>query len=214
MNPGEGHVENPETWPEESFVNEKRAYNILRDFQGRTIPRCYGAAWWLRPDMKRVNALVLEYIEGLHFDDLDMETKKTHGKIIADNARAAVRALKTLRIFHGDIRTPNLLIKPDLSVVLLDFGSCTLDVTDYQWDQIFLDRGMAALNEELHLSEIDVKGPSDPQCFYRKSIGYIRWNRFVENQPATWREKYYRYIEGAGSPELRWALKDDIPEEI
>lgn len=40
--------------------------------------------------MKRINALVLEYIEENHLEDLDMETKKTHGKIIENNARAVV----------------------------------------------------------------------------------------------------------------------------
>lgn len=213
MNSSDGDVENPDTWAEESFTNEKRAYDTLRKFQGHNIARCYGTAWWLRPDEARVNALVFEYIEGCRLGDLDMETKRNYGKMIADNARAAVRPLKDLRVLHGDIREENIIIRPDFSVVLLDFGSCAVDVTDHEWEEIFLDRDMATLNEELHQSEVDIKPPADPQRYYRKAGGYALWNHFVEREPATWREKYYRYVDGAGHRDLRWALKEDIPKK-
>ena len=231
----------PKTWAEESFTNEKRAYDILREFQGKTIARCYGTAWWLRPDQRRVNALIFEYIEGYNLQDLSLEKKaadkgielddsvggrlndsagkgielnESVGKAIADNARAAIRPLKAHGILHGDVRLANFIVKSDLSVVVLDFGSCTLDVTEEKWEKVYQDEDLELLNFELHRNEVDVQPPEDPKRFRDQYRGYLLWNRYVETEPATWRERYYRYIEGRGPYELRWDLKEDVPRSI
>lgn len=105
-------------------------------------------------------------------------------------------------------------MRSDLSVVLLYFGSCTLDVTDKEWEEIYEDEDMGLLDFELHRNEIDIKLPKDPKRFYDKYEGYLLWNRHVEMLPATWREKYYRYIDGKSPDELRWDLKEDVPRDI
>lgn len=161
-----------------------------------------------------MNALVFEYIEGRSLQDLSMEEKKTIGKTVADNARAAVRPLQELGILHGDVRPANFIVKSDLSVVMLDFGSSTLDVTEKEWEEIYQDEDMGLLDFELHRHEIDINPPEDPKRFRDQYQGYLFWNQHVETQPATWREKYYRYIEGKGPFELCWDLKEDVPRDI
>jgi hypothetical protein len=204
----------PELWADESFIKEKCAYDILRKFQGNTISRCYGTAWWLRPDQRKVNALILEYVEGCTIQDLSIEEKKTIGKVVADNARAALRPPKGLGILHGDVRPANFIVRSDLSVIMLDLGSCTLDVTEKEWEEKYQDEDMEILDFELHRNEVDIYPPEDPKRFRDQYRGYLLWNRHVQTQPATWREKYYRYVEGKGPYELRWDLKEDVPRDI
>lgn len=50
-----------------------------------------------------MNALVFEYIEGCSLQDLSTEKKKTIEKVVADNARTAVRPLKEFGILHCEV---------------------------------------------------------------------------------------------------------------
>lgn len=211
----DGAPHDPEAWAEGSLKKETRVYGVLRTFQGRTLARCYGTAYWIRPNGRKVKALVFEYIEGFVLQDIDTETKKAFGKVIGDNARAAARPLKDHGILHGDIRLANFIVRPDLSVVLLDFGSSTPDLRGEEWKRRTAgdDEDMEDLDLALHRSEIDVYPPYDPQRFYKEYEGYRLWNIHVETQPPTWRERYYRFIEEEDYCKLRWDLKEDVPRD-
>ncbi|KAK2768707.1 hypothetical protein FQN54_000563 [Arachnomyces sp. PD_36] len=211
----DGAPDDPEAWAEESSKKEKRVYDVLRTLQGRTLARCYGTACWVRPDQRKVKALVFEHVGGFVLQDIDTETKKSFGKVIGDNARAAVRPLKEHGILHGDIRLPNFIVRPDFSVVLLDFGSSTPDLWGEEWKRRTAgdDEDMEYLDLALHRREIDVYPPYDPQRFHDEYEGYRLWNIHVETQPATWRERYYRFIEGEDYSKLRWDLKEDVPRD-
>ena len=40
---------------------------------------------------------------------------------VSQNVASAFRELHTRKVYHGDVRAENILVRPDYSVVLIDF---------------------------------------------------------------------------------------------
>ena len=95
-----------------------------------------------RDDILKINQyvppyeLVTEYVEGETLHDFvyskvldDAMIRALFKKIIE-----AVKACHTLKVYHFDLKSDNIMVKPDESIVLIDFGMAQMK-TDKDADQ-------------------------------------------------------------------------------
>ena len=107
----------------ENIVSFEIEQQILSTLKGRHVPRFVAAG-----DLFRLPYLVMEYVEGQtlqHWlDHRDTVTVPEMAALGAAMARA-VHSLHQQNVCHLDLKPANVLIRPDGSAVMLDFGlSC------------------------------------------------------------------------------------------
>ena len=56
-----------------------------------------------------------------------MLSQVRHNSTIAKNVIRAFKEIHTRKVCHGDVRVENILVRPDNSVVVIDFESSELD---------------------------------------------------------------------------------------
>lgn len=139
----------PSLWEEhffrlmmECFESELEAYKRLKDMQGRTIPKLYGAGRLLPkpPDSRAIEppAVLIEYIPGVSLNDVDpiLVRPELYKPLIA-----AVATFSKHGVFHDDVNQNNILFTPAQApnrAVLIDFGCAALrdaEEPDEEWDQ-------------------------------------------------------------------------------
>ena len=111
----------------ENIVGFEVELQILRTVQGRHVPRLVAAG-----DMERLPYLVMEHIAGESLQQLLDRTREAGKVLTVDHITAlgvelakAAHSLHKQNVCHLDLKPANVMVKPDGSVVLLDFGlSC------------------------------------------------------------------------------------------
>ncbi|PUE51517.1 serine/threonine protein kinase [Limnohabitans sp. 2KL-17] len=113
----------------ENIVSFEVELQILADLKGPHVPRFVAAG-----DLSRVPYLVMEYIEGKTLQHwLDHRESLTVPELAALGAAMAraVHSLHQQNVCHLDLKPANVLIRPNGSAVLLDFGlSCHAQYPD------------------------------------------------------------------------------------
>ena len=107
----------------ENIVSFEIELQILSALKGPHVPRFVAAG-----DLSRVPYLVMEYVDGhtlQHWlDRRETLTVPVIANLVASMARAA-HSLHQQNVCHLDLKPANVLIRPDGSAVMLDFGlSC------------------------------------------------------------------------------------------
>lgn len=107
----------------ENIVSFEIELQILAALKGPHVPRFVAAG-----DLSRVPYLVMEYVDGhtlQHWlDRRETLTVPVIANLVASMARAA-HSLHQQNVCHLDLKPANVLIRPDGSAVMLDFGlSC------------------------------------------------------------------------------------------
>lgn len=113
----------------ENIVSFEVELQILADLKGPHVPRFVAAG-----DLSRVPYLVMEYIDGKtlqhwldHRESLTVPEMAALGAAIA----RAAHSLHQQNVCHLDLKPANVLIRPDGSAVMLDFGlSCHAQYPD------------------------------------------------------------------------------------
>jgi eukaryotic-like serine/threonine-protein kinase len=115
MTPGDGA---------ENIVSFEVEHQMLQVLTGPHVPRFVAAG-----DLARLPYLVMEYIEGQPLQHWLDEAQRTHARPQATEiaklgaaVAAAAHSLHQQDAVHLDIKPANVIIRPDGSAVLLDFG--------------------------------------------------------------------------------------------
>jgi eukaryotic-like serine/threonine-protein kinase len=107
----------------ENIISFEVELQILGELKGTHVPRFVAAG-----DLLRVPYLVMEYVEGQTLQHwLDRRDRLTVTEIAALGAAMAraAHSLHQQNVCHLDLKPANVLIRPDGSAVMLDFGlSC------------------------------------------------------------------------------------------
>jgi hypothetical protein len=116
---------------ENDCEHEASVYSRLRDLWGTIVPEflCSG-------DWGFCHVLLLSYIEVLpsifYFTDgkCPMLCQVKFNSMIAINVLNAFKEIHAKKVYHGDARAENILVKPDNSVVIVDFERSIIDADE------------------------------------------------------------------------------------
>ncbi|KAK0946344.1 hypothetical protein LTR29_002106 [Friedmanniomyces endolithicus] len=145
-----------QSWCNDFFNNERRAYECLESLQGRQIPkflsgvtvsRCPFAPGEQREpalggDVFDIRGVLIEYIPGPLLGELAEHAPPEHWQYCVDQAVAIVRAYADLPVMNEDVQTRNFIASPgetgwdSARVIMIDFGLCEFrkpDQSDADW---------------------------------------------------------------------------------
>jgi hypothetical protein len=185
-----------------SFHTECRAYRQMSKFQGVCVPKFYGTVMFddtselllgIDPD---VPGILLEFIDGVSLEDIDIQSPlSTDNPHLAEAALVCFQLIKKrCGVIHDDLRLPNILVKKDGKVFVIDFAFVSFrgrDVTEEQWYAYCFDRHD---DEKLCKMLLDSRGLRDrtPDLPYSNSRGDFRdYNRLTRATRESWRRRYY-----------------------
>lgn len=119
----------------ENIVSFEIECQIMQVLTGRHVPRFVAAG-----DLERVPYLVMEYITGhtlQHWLDADPRPEVAEIARLGAATAHAAHALHQQNTVHLDLKPANVLLRPDGSAVLLDFGlSCHAHYPDLLAEQL------------------------------------------------------------------------------
>ena len=119
----------------ENIVSFEVEHQIMQVLTGSHVPRFVAAG-----DLSNVPYLVMEYVHGKTLDHWLEQAEPNSVEVIAKLGAAtalAVHSLHKQNAVHLDIKPANVLIRPDGSAVLLDFGlSCHSHYPDLLAEQL------------------------------------------------------------------------------
>ena len=108
----------------ESIVSFEVEHQMLQVLHGRHVPRFVAAG-----DLARTPYLVMEYIEGRALQQWVDDAARTHRltppEVVARLGAAVATAVHSLHVqdcVHLDLKPGNVVVRPDASAVLVDFG--------------------------------------------------------------------------------------------
>jgi len=99
-----------------------REYDVLARLQHPNLVRVHRFGWWPRPGA--FPFLVMDYIEGVAFNRWVARDRPSLGQVVGALSKVA-RALHALHqegVCHRDLKSENLLVRPDGEPVLIDLG--------------------------------------------------------------------------------------------
>ncbi|KAG8742314.1 hypothetical protein FRC10_001673 [Ceratobasidium sp. 414] len=114
------------------FGSECAAYKRLTSLQGHDIPVFYGATQFI--DGLSIPDLNPPFVPGVILENID-HTSPDLDAVLRDAIRI-VHAYGDLGVLNADVRLGNFIVKPDRSVVMVDFAQSRLrreDETDLEW---------------------------------------------------------------------------------
>src|SRR4051794_29474792 len=100
----------------------QREYDVLAGLAHPNIVRVHRFDWWPRPGA--FPYLVMDFIEGVAFQKWISRDRPSLGQAVGTLAKVA-RALDALHrcgVCHRDLKSENLLVRPDGEPVLIDLG--------------------------------------------------------------------------------------------
>jgi serine/threonine protein kinase len=206
------------------FETEYEAYRRLSSLQGVTIPRCYGAVIVSPPDIPLrdiaetlVYGIIVENIDAAPLPSVDLSSHEFSS--LGHSLMATVYSLSSHGVIHNDIRSGNILISPN-QTVLIDFGQAILrgnTEEDEHWtERVREEEEVEGLRRILHHREIRDCTPYIPTKGYR---GFFHFNRNVSRQRESWRKRWYAQVgtipendEDKDGPEqpAYWTLKKEV----
>lgn len=185
----------------EYFETESAVYNVLREYQGKAIPRLLAAVDLnLTPpgvddnDVFHVKGLLLEYIDGFTMADITEHAPRSEWQDIVDQGVAATHILGEHNILDRDRRPINFMITPKeeggFRVVMLDFGVARFrreDESDSDWGRAKLTE-----NEEGAVGLVMKKMLSHRgfELLYERSERYMEWAGLDEHEPLVYAKDF------------------------
>jgi len=119
----------------ENIVSFEVEYQIMQVLTGTHVPRFVAAG-----DLQNVPYLVMEYVHGHTLEHWLETPERPHADELAHLGAAmalAVHSLHQQNTVHLDLKPANVIIRPDGSAVLLDFGlSCNAHYPDLLAEQL------------------------------------------------------------------------------
>ena len=114
-----------------------RLADNMRDDEGIYIP-------WVDLENSTSHMLIIEWIDGIRIDDVASLTKAGHdiGQITEFAARSFFNQVFRDGYFHADMHPGNIFVRPDGTLVPIDFG--IMGYLDFQ-DRLFLARLLSAM---------------------------------------------------------------------
>ncbi|KAG8739448.1 hypothetical protein FRC10_005621 [Ceratobasidium sp. 414] len=111
------------------FDSECAIYRHLSDLQGRSIPALYGTTQFVSglsiPDLDPpVRGVLLEVIPGINLDSIQPQSVDLDALIFG--AMRIVDLCGDMGVLNKDVRLGNFIVKPDGSVVMIDFALARL----------------------------------------------------------------------------------------
>ena len=181
------------------FRTECKAYHQLRTLQGLCIPKFYGATefdetWQAPPGIvTEVRGILLEFIDGLVLEEIDSSTPLAmNNPHIGQAAVNCLNRIVPLGVLHGDPRLPNIMVRHDGRVFLLDFALAIFrgDASEEDWSE------RAASEEETYLiknflHEKRLRDLTPPEPYWSVRTGFRTYNRFIRVARESWRTRYY-----------------------
>ncbi|KAG8742227.1 hypothetical protein FRC10_001773 [Ceratobasidium sp. 414] len=121
------------------FESECAAYKHLTSLQGRDIPVFYGHTTFIDglsiPDLDPPTpGILLEFVPGTNLDKIDPGSPDLNA--IINEAISITNSYGDLGVINLDVRLGNFIVKPDRSVVIIDFAQSRLrreDEDDLEW---------------------------------------------------------------------------------
>ena len=169
----------------------------LSSLQGVTIPRLYGAVV-VSPlsipsrDETLVYGIIIENIDATPLPSVDPSSHNFSS--LGHSLMIAVHSFSSYGVIHNDMRSDNILISPNRTV-LIDFGQAILrDDTedDEHWaEKVEEEEEVEALRRILHHREIRDCTPFIPTKSYR---GFFHFNYNVSLQRESWRKRWYDQV--------------------
>ena len=131
---------------EESFCDERAAYENLRDLQGGAIPRLLAEGRFIPPDERAYvpHALVLEYIEGITLRQAPLELLTP---AVCDALVRAVDSFAAHGVFHNDLNAGNVLVTTGGRGIIVDFGCAGVRNAENVWTDEEWAQHMDAVDE-------------------------------------------------------------------
>ena len=114
-----------------------RLADNMRDDEGIYIP-------WVDLENSTREMLIIEWVEGIRIDDVSNLTKAGHdvGQITEYAARSFFNQVFRDGYFHADMHPGNIFVRPDGTLVPIDFG--IMGYLDFR-DRLFLARLLSAM---------------------------------------------------------------------
>ncbi|KAG9121969.1 hypothetical protein FRC07_001835 [Ceratobasidium sp. 392] len=121
------------------FESERAVYQRLENLQGRDIPIFFGSTQFLDgspvPGLSlSVPGVLLEAIPGITLEDVD--PRSIDVSAVLNSALRIVDTCGDLGVLNRDVRLGNFIVKPDSSVVMIDFAQTRFrraDKNDLDW---------------------------------------------------------------------------------
>ena len=193
------------------FDTECKAYNTLRPLQGLCVPTFYGStlfderAEYSQDIHTDVSGILLEFINGINLEDFDVTSPLalTRPQI----GQATVNCYKriiSLGVLHGDVRLPNIIVRNDGRVFLLDFALAMIreKQSDDDWNEQINSEGEMRLIKML-LDKKALRDRTPPEPYWNTREGYGAFNAFLLKARKCWRRKYYDEVMGGTASEYR-----------
>jgi hypothetical protein len=185
-----------------SFETECAAYELLKDFQGKSVPQIFGTVTLdstAHPDHVGFNirGLLMEYIGGICLEKIGRKAARKVPRYVGEDALQIFQRLPALGLLHNDVHLHKLILrKSDQRVFLIDFSIATIRNLDPRfkeneaWDDWVKRTGDARWIE----NRLDQKGLRERTPFepIRDPEGdYYSFKEALRKCRLKWIQKYY-----------------------
>lgn len=127
--------------------------------------------------------VVMDWVEAVPLKDFLAEHIHEHDSVnrIAENLKTMVSELHKNHFSHGDLQHGNIMVKPDLQLVLVDYDSMFVPALKGKTDEI---KGLAGYQ---HLSRWDNETVSEKADYFSELVIYLSLKALAK-MPALWNE--------------------------
>lgn len=136
------------------YHTEKQAYEIMRDLQGKHVPRVFAYPWLQLSNSANAHldspGILMEYVQGYPLTDIEDNAPKEDWQYICDEAIQIIQLICVRGVLNHDIKPRSFKVyqNPDMKMpklCMMDFGQCTFRRKE-ESTRVF--REMQALEDE------------------------------------------------------------------